>query len=73
MDSSLVQQHHPDASVCSQRSRPKKRARKSISKSPASDEDVAKNGKRGRPRVDPQDQNAVEVIMTCFAIRPFQC
>ena len=34
--------------------------RKKLSKSPNS-EDEDKKGKRGRPRVDPQDQSAVEV------------
>jgi hypothetical protein len=41
-------------------SQPSKRVRKTSSKSPE-DEETGKKSKRGRPRVDAQDENAVEV------------
>ena len=48
------------AQTLDQPSKVRRSGRKRISKSPNS-EDEDKKGKRGRPRVDPQDQSAVEV------------
>ena len=49
------------ASASSSSSVPTKRRRYNPSKSTGIEGDKLKNGKRGRPRVDPQDHNAVEV------------
>ena len=48
------------AQTLDQSSKVRRSGRKRVSKSPNS-EDEDKKGKRGRPRVDPQDQSAVEV------------
>ena len=49
------------ASASSSSSVPTKRKRQNPVKSTGSKGDKLMNGKRGRPRVDPQDHNAVEV------------
>ena len=57
----ITEHHSGVASTSSSSTTPNKRRRHNPSKIMGSEGDKLKNGKRGRPRVDPHDHNAVEV------------